>query len=116
MTTVLQISDTHIVPQGALVSGRLDTADALERLVTRITRIRDQIGSIEHSRGVHRCGHHPGRGDPSFPNRFTRCYFVVRTDPPGSEVAIPQEFRDEPASTSVVPNGPGVCGWRSIFF
>ena len=47
MTTVLQISDTHIVPQGALVSGRLDTADALERLVTRITRIRDQIGSID---------------------------------------------------------------------
>jgi len=47
MTAVLQISDTHIVPHGALVSGRLDTADALERLVTRITSIRDQIGSID---------------------------------------------------------------------
>jgi Icc protein len=47
MTTILQISDTHIVPKGALVSGRLDTADALGRLVGRITGIRNQIGSID---------------------------------------------------------------------
>lgn len=47
MTTILQLSDTHIVPDGALVSGRLDTADALARLVDRITGIRDQIGSID---------------------------------------------------------------------
>lgn len=47
MTAILQISDTHIVPHGVLVSGRLDTADALERLVTRITGIRDQLGSID---------------------------------------------------------------------
>jgi len=47
MTTILQISDTHIVPKGALVSGRLDTADALARLVTRINNIRDQIGPID---------------------------------------------------------------------
>jgi 3',5'-cyclic-AMP phosphodiesterase len=47
MTTILQISDTHIVPEGALVSGRLDTADALARLVTRIGSIRDQIGPID---------------------------------------------------------------------
>lgn len=47
MTTILQISDTHIVPKGALVSGRLDTADALARLVDRISGIRDQIGSID---------------------------------------------------------------------
>ncbi len=47
MTTILQISDTHIVPHGVLVSGRLDTADALERLVMRITSIRDQLGSID---------------------------------------------------------------------
>jgi Icc protein len=47
MTTILQISDTHIVPKGALVSGRLDTADALLRLVDRINSIRDQIGPID---------------------------------------------------------------------
>lgn len=47
MTTILQISDTHIVPEGALVSGRLDTADAVARLVTRISCIRDQIGPID---------------------------------------------------------------------
>ena len=47
MTTILQISDTHIVPEGALVSGRLDTADALARLVDRINSIRDQIGPID---------------------------------------------------------------------
>ena len=47
MTTILQISDTHIVPEGELVSGRLDTADALARLVARISNIRDQIGAID---------------------------------------------------------------------
>lgn len=47
MTTILQLSDTHIVPDGALVSGRLDTADALARLVGRISSIRDQIGPID---------------------------------------------------------------------
>jgi 3',5'-cyclic-AMP phosphodiesterase len=47
MTTILQLSDTHIVPTGALVSGRLDTADALARLVARISSIREQIGPID---------------------------------------------------------------------
>ncbi|QJF50262.1 phosphodiesterase [Roseobacter ponti] len=47
MTAILQISDTHIVPPGARVSGRLDTADALERLVSRINSIRDQIGPVD---------------------------------------------------------------------
>ena len=47
MTTILQISDTHIVPKGALVSGRLDTSDALARLVARINSIREQVGPIE---------------------------------------------------------------------
>ena len=47
MTAILQISDTHIVPEGALVSGRLDTADALARLVVRINGIRDQIGPVD---------------------------------------------------------------------
>ncbi|MFK7751384.1 MAG: phosphodiesterase [Sedimentitalea sp.] len=47
MTTILQLSDTHIVPEGAVVSGRLDTADALVRLVVRINSIRDQIGQVD---------------------------------------------------------------------
>lgn len=47
MTTILQLTDTHIVPEGALVSGRLDTAAALARLVARINSIRDQIGAVD---------------------------------------------------------------------
>ena len=47
MTTILQLSDTHIVPEGKLVSGRLDTADALRRLIDRILGIRHQIGTID---------------------------------------------------------------------
>lgn len=47
MTAILHISDTHIVPEGALVSGRLKTAEALTRLVNRITTIRDQIGPLD---------------------------------------------------------------------
>lgn len=47
MTAILQISDTHIVPEGMLVSGRLDTSDALARLVKRITDIRDQLGLVD---------------------------------------------------------------------
>jgi Icc protein len=47
MTTILQITDTHIVRDGALVSGRLDTAAALTRLINRIQSIRDQIGTID---------------------------------------------------------------------
>ena len=47
MTAILQLSDTHIVPKGALVSERLETADALARLVARISNVRDQIGSID---------------------------------------------------------------------
>lgn len=47
MTAILQISDTHIVREGALVSGRLDTSDALARLVKRLCGIRDQIGPVD---------------------------------------------------------------------
>lgn len=47
MTTILHLTDTHIVPEGALVSGRLDTADALARLVARIESIRAQIEPID---------------------------------------------------------------------
>ncbi|MCR8726239.1 phosphodiesterase [Frigidibacter sp. ROC022] len=47
MTAILQLSDTHVVPRGELVSGRLDTVAALSRLVERITDIRDQIGPVD---------------------------------------------------------------------
>jgi Icc protein len=47
MTAILQISDTHIVSEGVLVSSRLNTSDALIRLVSRINSIRDQIGTID---------------------------------------------------------------------
>lgn len=47
MTTILQISDTHIAPPGSLVSGRLDTAASLRRLVERIQSIRTQIGPVD---------------------------------------------------------------------
>jgi 3',5'-cyclic-AMP phosphodiesterase len=47
MTAILQISDTHIVPEGRLVSGRLDTAKSLAKLVARITSLRAQIGPID---------------------------------------------------------------------
>lgn len=47
MTTILQISDTHIVPTDVLVSGRLDTAGSLARLVKRIDDIREEIGAID---------------------------------------------------------------------
>lgn len=47
MTAILQISDTHIVPEGKLVSGRLDSAAALARLVARINAIRDQMGALD---------------------------------------------------------------------
>ncbi|WP_223426139.1 phosphodiesterase [Tateyamaria pelophila] len=47
MTAILHITDTHIVREGALVSGRLDSADALERLVAWINSIRAQIGPVD---------------------------------------------------------------------
>ncbi|WP_417250639.1 phosphodiesterase [Celeribacter sp.] len=47
MTTILQLSDTHIVPRDELCSGQLDTTESLTRLVERITSIRDQIGQID---------------------------------------------------------------------
>ncbi|MFK7940899.1 MAG: phosphodiesterase [Roseovarius sp.] len=47
MTTVLQISDTHIVGPGQVVSGRLDTASSLERLVRRIAAKASQLGQID---------------------------------------------------------------------
>lgn len=47
MTTILQLSDTHIVPRGEFCSGQLDTTESLTRLVERITSIRDRIGPID---------------------------------------------------------------------
>ena len=47
MTTILQLTDTHIVREGALVSGRLETAGALTRLVDRIMSIKHQIWPID---------------------------------------------------------------------
>lgn len=47
MTTILQISDTHIVAEGKLVSGRLETTDPLEKLVKRLSTYRASIGDID---------------------------------------------------------------------
>ena len=47
MTTILQLSDTHIVPDGRLVANRLDTAASLERLVDRVQEILPRIGRVE---------------------------------------------------------------------
>ncbi len=47
MTTILQISDIHIVEPGALVSGRLATDQSLRRLVARLTDMLERIGSVD---------------------------------------------------------------------
>lgn len=47
MTTILQISDTHIVRPGQLVSGRLDTAASLKKLVKRVSANKSQFGKID---------------------------------------------------------------------
>ena len=47
MTAILQITDTHIVAEGKLVSGQLETAAPLTRLVDQIASIRHQIGPID---------------------------------------------------------------------
>ena len=47
MTTILQISDTHIVARREVVSGRLDTKTPLNDLVQRIQERRDEIGPID---------------------------------------------------------------------
>lgn len=47
MTTVLQISDTHIVAPGHLVSGQLDTAGSLRKTVERIKQITPQLGQVD---------------------------------------------------------------------
>lgn len=47
MTTILQLSDTHIAPKGTLVSGRVDTKASLERLVARIGALLPQIEPVD---------------------------------------------------------------------
>jgi 3',5'-cyclic AMP phosphodiesterase CpdA len=47
MTTVLQISDTHIVRPGQLASGRLDTAGCLEALVASVVADPSRFGTID---------------------------------------------------------------------
>jgi len=47
MTTILQISDTHIVAKGPLVSNVLDTASTLEKLIIRINQLQDKHNDIE---------------------------------------------------------------------
>jgi 3',5'-cyclic AMP phosphodiesterase CpdA len=47
MTTILQISDTHIIADGKLVSNVLDTACSLDALVQRIHEARVEIGEID---------------------------------------------------------------------
>jgi len=47
MTTILQLSDTHIAPKDRLVSGRVDTQAALERLVARIKGLLPQVGPVD---------------------------------------------------------------------
>jgi len=47
MTQFLQISDTHIVKTGSLVSGRLDTASPLKRLALRIAELQFEVGPLD---------------------------------------------------------------------
>jgi 3',5'-cyclic AMP phosphodiesterase CpdA len=47
MTKVIQITDTHIVREGDLAYGKVDTAAALAETVTSINRILPQIGPVD---------------------------------------------------------------------
>lgn len=47
MTNILQISDTHIVAEGALVSGRLETSRSLEELVEYLVEVQYEIGGLD---------------------------------------------------------------------
>ena len=47
MTSILQLSDTHIVPEGACVSGRLTTDQSLARMVQRLVGMLDKIGPVD---------------------------------------------------------------------
>ena len=47
MTKILQITDTHIVPEGELAYGKVDTAAALAEAVATINRLLPQIGPVD---------------------------------------------------------------------
>ncbi len=47
MTQFLQISDTHIVKPGNLVSGHLDTASSLKRVALRIAELQFEVGQLD---------------------------------------------------------------------
>ncbi|MGI9484434.1 MAG: phosphodiesterase [Geminicoccaceae bacterium] len=47
MSKVIQITDTHIVPNGQLAYGKVDTAAALEKAVGTINRILPEIGPVD---------------------------------------------------------------------
>ncbi len=47
MSKIIQITDTHIVPDGELAYGKVDTAAALAEAVTTINRILPEIGPVD---------------------------------------------------------------------
>ncbi len=47
MSKIIQITDTHIVPDGELAYGKVDTALALEEAVATINRILPEIGPVD---------------------------------------------------------------------
>jgi 3',5'-cyclic AMP phosphodiesterase CpdA len=47
MTRILQISDLHIMPEGQLFNGTIDTAAALRQMLAGLTRLLPVIGPVE---------------------------------------------------------------------
>jgi len=47
MSKIIQITDTHIVPDGQLAYGKVDTAAALAKAVATINRILPEIGPVD---------------------------------------------------------------------
>ena len=47
MSKIIQVSDTHIVPEGQLAYNQVDTACALEQVVETINRLSPAIGPID---------------------------------------------------------------------
>lgn len=47
MSKILQISDTHIVPQNSLAYGRVDTTSALKATIETVNGILDAIGPVD---------------------------------------------------------------------
>ena len=47
MSKIIQITDTHVVPEGQLAYGKVDTAAALEKAVETINRILPEVGPVD---------------------------------------------------------------------